>query len=58
MGIGTFYMASGQLQTAHELREQLLSLAHRQQEPPLLMHAHLALGAILLWAPWPRPACT
>jgi predicted ATPase len=49
MGIGTFYMASGKLQTARELREQLLSLAQRQQEPTLLLHAHLALGAILLW---------
>ena len=49
MGIGTFYMASGKLQTARELREQLLSLAQRQQEPALLLHAHLALGAILLW---------
>jgi class 3 adenylate cyclase/predicted ATPase len=49
MGIGTFYMASGKLQTARELREQLLSLAQRQQEPVLLLHAHLALGATLLW---------
>jgi predicted ATPase len=49
MGIGTFYMASGKLQTARELREQLLSLAQRQQEPALLLHAHLALGATLLW---------
>jgi predicted ATPase/class 3 adenylate cyclase len=49
MGIGTFYMASGKLQTARELREQLLSLAQRQQEPVLLLHAHLALGATLFW---------
>jgi predicted ATPase len=49
MGIGTFYMASGKLQTARELREQLLSLAQRQQEPVPLLHAHLALGATLLW---------
>jgi class 3 adenylate cyclase/predicted ATPase len=49
MGIGTFYMASGKLQTARELREQLLSLAKRQQEPALLLHAHLALGATLFW---------
>jgi tetratricopeptide (TPR) repeat protein len=49
MGIGTFYMASGRLQAAHELREQLLALAQRQQDPARLMHAHLGLGAILLW---------
>jgi predicted ATPase len=49
MGIGTFYMASGKLQTARELREQLLRLAQRQQELALLMHAHLALGATLFW---------
>jgi predicted ATPase len=49
MGIGTFYMASGKLQTARDLREQLLSLAQRQQEPVLLLHAHLALGATLFW---------
>jgi tetratricopeptide (TPR) repeat protein len=49
LGIGTFYLASGKLQTARELREQLLSLAQRQQEPALLLHAHLALGADLLW---------
>jgi predicted ATPase len=49
MGIGTFYMASGRLQAAHELREQLLALAQRQQDPALLLHAHLGLGTILLW---------
>jgi predicted ATPase len=49
MGIGTFYMASGKLQPARELQEQLLGLARRQQEPALLLHAHLALGATLLW---------
>jgi class 3 adenylate cyclase/tetratricopeptide (TPR) repeat protein len=48
IGIGTFYMASGKLQTARELQEQLLSLAQRQQAPALLLHAHLALGATLL----------
>jgi predicted ATPase/class 3 adenylate cyclase len=49
LGIGTFYLASGKLQTARELREQLLNLAQRQQEPTLLLHAHLALGAVLFW---------
>jgi predicted ATPase/class 3 adenylate cyclase len=49
LGIGTFYLASGKLRTARELREQLLSLPQRQQDPTLLLHAHLALGASLLW---------
>ena len=49
MGIGTFYMASGRLQVAHELREQLLALAQRQQDPALLLHAHLGLGAVVFW---------
>jgi class 3 adenylate cyclase/tetratricopeptide (TPR) repeat protein len=49
MGIGTFYMASGRLQVAHELREQLLTLAQRQQDSVFLLHAHLGLGAVLLW---------
>jgi predicted ATPase len=49
MGIGTFYMASGRLQVAHELREQLLALAQRQQDPACLLHAHLGLGAVLFW---------
>jgi predicted ATPase len=49
LGIGTFYLASGKLQTARQLREQLLSLAQLQQESALLLHAHLALGAALLW---------
>jgi predicted ATPase len=49
MGIGTFYLASGRLRVAHELREQLLTLAQRQQDPALLLHGHLGLGAILFW---------
>ena len=49
-------MASGKLQTARELREQFLSLAQRQQEPTLLLHAHLALGAICSgWRIGPGP---
>jgi class 3 adenylate cyclase/predicted ATPase len=49
MGLGTFYLAKGQLHTSRELREQLLSLAQRQQDPVLLLQAHLGLGATLLW---------
>ena len=46
-GLGAFYQQQGKLQTAHELREQLLSLAQRQGDPALLLQAHMALGASL-----------
>jgi predicted ATPase len=49
MGIGAFYLASGRLRAAHELREQLLTLAQRRQDAALLLHGHLGLGAILFW---------
>ncbi len=41
-GLFTFYYVQGRLQIAHELEEQLLSLAHRQQYPALLLEAHHA----------------
>jgi class 3 adenylate cyclase len=40
MGLFSFYFVQGQLQRAHELEEQLLSLAYRQQDPTLLLEAH------------------
>ncbi|MBI3329628.1 MAG: hypothetical protein HYZ81_23350, partial [Nitrospinae bacterium] len=49
MGLGTFYMASGRLQTSRELREQHLSLAQRQRDPTFLLQAHVWLGATLYW---------
>jgi class 3 adenylate cyclase/predicted ATPase len=42
MGLFSFYFVQRQLQRAHELEEQLLSLAHRQQDPTLLLEAHHA----------------
>src|SRR5262245_16953219 len=49
MGIAQFYTATGRLQTALELREQLLALAQRQQDSTLRLHAHQGLGAVLVW---------
>jgi predicted ATPase len=42
MGLFSFYYVQGRLQRAHELEEQLLSLAHRQQDPSFLLEAHHA----------------
>ncbi len=43
-GLWLFYEVRGELQTARELAEQLLSLAQRQQDPALLLPAHRAMG--------------
>src|SRR5262245_33029776 len=47
-GLWAFYQVRGELQTARELAEQLLSLAQRQQDPALLLQAHYALGDTLM----------
>ena len=44
-GLWVFYFARGELRTGRELGEQLLALAHRLQDPALLLEAHPALGA-------------
>jgi len=44
MGLRTFYHVRGDLQTAHELGEQLLVLAETTGEPGLLLEAHRVLG--------------
>src|SRR5262249_49892964 len=46
----------GKLQTAHELGEQLLSLAKRVQDTDLLLEAQLALGNTLFLLGEPAPA--
>jgi class 3 adenylate cyclase/predicted ATPase len=46
-GLMTFYANRGEWQTAHELAEQLLSLAQRVQDPTFLMAGHAALGTTL-----------
>ena len=48
-GLQLFYSVSADFHTAYEAGEQLLSLAQRQQEPPLLVTAHYALGTNLFW---------
>jgi class 3 adenylate cyclase/predicted ATPase len=49
IGLWMFYLARAEPRTACELGEQLLRLAHRAQEPTLLLEAHLALGNALVW---------
>ena len=47
LGLSAFYQQQGKLQTARELREQLLSLAQRQGDPVFLFRSHHLLGATL-----------
>ena len=49
-GLWRFYNTRGQLQTAREIGEQLLTLAQRFQAPALLLEAHHALGQTLFTA--------
>jgi class 3 adenylate cyclase/tetratricopeptide (TPR) repeat protein len=44
LGLSRFYFARGQLQTARELDEQLLSLAQHIHDPGLLVSAYSAMG--------------
>ena len=46
-GLWYFYLVRAELQTAHELGEQLLHLAQRVQAPALLLVAHRVLGQTL-----------
>jgi predicted ATPase len=48
-GLWAFYLVRGELQTAHELMEQLLRVAEHMQEPALLIEGHWAVGDTLLW---------
>jgi predicted ATPase len=48
-GLWEFYELQGELQTAHELGEQLLTLAQRVRELELLLVAHNVLGDTLVW---------
>ena len=48
LGLRGFYFVRAELQTARELGEQLLRLAHTVQHPPLLLWAHYALGETLV----------
>jgi DNA-binding NtrC family response regulator/class 3 adenylate cyclase/predicted ATPase len=44
-GVWAFAVATGALQKAQELADQLLSLTHQQPDPTLLLGAHRALAA-------------
>ncbi|MFQ5595325.1 MAG: AAA family ATPase, partial [Anaerolineae bacterium] len=48
-GLWEYYEVRAELQTAHEVAEQLLNLAQNEQDPALLLEAHRALGPTLLW---------
>jgi predicted ATPase len=48
-GLWLFYEVRGELQTARELAEQLLSLAQCQQDPAILLQAHRAMGQTVYW---------
>ncbi|MGB7292193.1 MAG: adenylate/guanylate cyclase domain-containing protein [Thermodesulfobacteriota bacterium] len=48
-GLAQFYRVTGELQTARELADELLTLAKSLQNPSYLLEGHLALGEILFW---------
>ncbi len=48
LGLWRFYFTRGQFQTAHELEEQLLSMAESLQDPMLLLRAYHTLAEGLL----------
>ncbi|MGH7960987.1 MAG: ATP-binding protein, partial [Candidatus Binatia bacterium] len=48
-GLGMFYMGKAELETAHEMAEQLLHLAHSANDPARLMEAHEILGLNLFY---------
>ena len=47
--LGAFYVIRGEVQTARELMEQLLSLAQRLQRQTMLQAAHYGMGEVLLY---------
>jgi class 3 adenylate cyclase/predicted ATPase len=48
-GLWAFFVTRAELKAAHELGEQLLSLAQRSQDPTLLLEARRALGETCFW---------
>jgi predicted ATPase len=55
-GLWRFYLAQAEHQTARELAEQCLSLAHRLHDPACLLQAHFALGGSFVFLGAPAPA--
>ena len=48
-GLWNYYHVRAELQTAHELGEQLLTLAQQSQDSAMLLAAHRALGTTLFY---------
>src|SRR5262249_18943732 len=48
-GLWSYYLVRAELQTAHALGKQLLALAQQAQDAAMLLGAHRALGATLLF---------
>src|SRR5262249_54835783 len=48
-GLHGYYNVRAELQTAHALGEQLLTLAQQVRDPSMLVAAHRALGTTLFW---------
>ena len=48
-GLWNYYIVRAELQTAHALGEQLLTLAQQAQDAAMLLAAHRALGSTLFW---------
>jgi class 3 adenylate cyclase/predicted ATPase len=48
-GLWHYYNLRAEYQTAHELGEQLLTLAQHAEDPTLVVEAHRTLGATLFW---------
>jgi TOMM system kinase/cyclase fusion protein len=48
-GLWNYYLVRAELQTAQALGERLLTLAQQAQDPAMLVAAHAALGATLLY---------
>jgi TOMM system kinase/cyclase fusion protein len=57
-GLWNYYQVRAEYQTAHELAEQLLTLAQHAQDPAMLVAAHRALGTTLFIMGEPASAPT
>ncbi len=49
-GLWRFYILRAELKAAHEMAEQLMSLARNVQKPALLLEGHRVLGGTLLYS--------
>jgi predicted ATPase len=48
-GLWSYYFVHAELQMAHTLGEQLLTLAQQTQDPVILSESHRVVGATLMW---------